>query len=76
LVVVFPSPNKNLATNLVALLVLPKDLVVVFDLIYVVIVSSSKFYSSELTKFELLTTIVEHNCVYFIPTLRINVFSY
>ena len=36
----------------------------VFDLIYVVIVSSSKFYSSELTKFELLTTIVEDNCVY------------
>jgi len=24
----------------------------------------------------LLTTIVEHNCVYFSPTLRINVFSY
>jgi len=28
-----------------------------------------------MTKFELLTTIVEHNCVYFSPTLRINVFS-
>jgi len=48
----------------------------VFDLIYVVIVSSSKFYSSELTKIELLTTIVEHNCVYLSPTLRISMFSY
>jgi len=45
-------------------------------LIYVVIVSSSAFYSSELTKFELLTTIVEHNCVHCSPTLGINVFSY
>jgi len=43
LVVVFPSPNKIPATRLIALLVLPKDLVVVFYLIYVVIVSSSKF---------------------------------
>jgi len=48
----------------------------VFDLIYVVIVSSSAFYSSELTKFELLTTIVGHDCVYLGPTLRINVLSY
>jgi len=30
LVVVFPSPNKILATHLVALLVLPRDLVVCF----------------------------------------------
>jgi len=40
----------------------------------VVIVSGSTFYLSEVTKFELLTTIVEYNCVYFSPTLRINVF--
>jgi len=36
-----------------------------------VIVSGSIFYSPELTKFELLTTIVEHNCVDFNQTLRI-----
>jgi len=43
---------------------------------YVVIVSSSTFYSSEVTKFELLTRIVQHNRVCLSPTLRINVFSY
>jgi len=53
-----------LATRLVALLILPKDLVVSLDLIYVVIVTSSTFSSSELTNFELLTTIFEHNCVF------------
>jgi len=47
----------------------------VFGLIYVVIISSSTFYLSELTKFELIITIFEHNCVDLSPTLRINVFS-
>jgi len=53
----FPSPNTILATRLVALLVAyyQKILWFVFDLIYPVIVSSSTFYSSELTTFELLT---------------------
>jgi len=42
----------------------------VCDLIYVVIVSSSTFYSSELTKFEQLSTIAEYNCVYFSQLLE------
>ena len=43
---------------------LSKYLVFVFDLIYVAIVSSNTFYLSELTKFELLIIIFEHNYVY------------
>jgi len=35
-----------------------------FVSIYVVIISSSVFYLSKLTKFELIITIFEHNCVY------------
>jgi len=33
-------------------------------------------FISELTKFELIITIFEHNYVYLSPTLRINAFSY
>jgi len=41
-----------------------KILCFVFDLIYVMIISSSIFYLSKLTKFELIITIFEDNCVY------------
>jgi len=41
-----------------------KILCFVFDLVYVVIICSSLFYLSKLTKFELIITIFEHNCVY------------
>jgi len=52
-----------MATRLVALLVFTKRSDGLF-LIYVVIISSSTFYLSKLTKFELIITIFEHNCVY------------
>ena len=63
--VVFPSPNKisGYAPCCTAG-IYQKILWFVFDLIYVVIISSSIFYLSKLTKFELIITIYEHNCVY------------
>ena len=57
-VVVFPSPNKfsGYAPSC-TVSIYQNTLWFVFDLIYVVIVSSSTFYLSELTKFELIITI-------------------
>ena len=58
-----PALIKFLATRLVATAsTYQKILWFVFDLIYVVIISSRIFYLSKLTKLELI--IVEHNCVY------------
>jgi len=51
-----PAIIKFLATRLVALLVFTKTSSFVFDLIYVVIISSSIFYLSKLIKFELIIT--------------------
>jgi len=57
-VVVFPSPNKvsGYAPGSTAS-IYQKILWFVFDLICVVIISSSTFYLSELTKFELIIII-------------------
>jgi len=41
---------------------------------YVVIISSSIFYLSELAKFEFIITTFDHRSVYLSPILRINVF--
>jgi len=56
---VIPSPNKILATRLIPLLVFTKGWILcfAFDLIYVGIISSSIFYLSKLTTFELIITI-------------------
>jgi len=65
-VLVFPSPNEisGYAPGCTAS-IYQKILWFVFDLIYAVIINSSIFYLSELTKFELIITIFERNCVYF-----------
>jgi len=56
----FPQPNKIIkfrATRLLAVRFIYRN-------------CSSTFYLSELTKFELIITIFEHNCDYLNPTLR------
>jgi len=62
---VFPSPNKmsDYAPGSTAS-IYQKIWCFVFDLIYIVIVSSSMLYLSKLTKFGLIITFFEHNCVY------------
>ena len=64
-VVVFPSPNKiyGYAPSSTAS-IYQKILCFVFDLIYVVIISSSIFYLSKLIKFKFIITIFERNYVY------------
>jgi len=62
-----PSPNEisgNAPGCTAGICQKIKDLVVCDDLIYVVIISSSIFYLSTLTKLEMIITIFEHNCVY------------
>jgi len=65
-VVVFPNPNKisSYAPGCTASSIYQKILCFVFDLINAVIISSSIFYLSKLTKFELIIIIFEQNCVY------------
>jgi len=74
-VVVFPIPNKisGYAPGSIAS-IYQKILCFAFDLIYVVIISSSIFYLSKQTKFELIITIL--STIVSIWALRINVFSY
>ena len=43
-------------------------------LVRILWLSVAVYFISELTKFELIITIFEHNYVYLSPTLRINVF--
>jgi len=61
----FPQPNKisGYAPGSTAS-IYQKILWFVSDLSYVVIISSSIFYLSKLSKFEFIITIFEHNCVY------------
>ena len=72
----FPPLLKFLAMRLVVTPSIYQNLVVYFLFDFVIFwLLVAVHFISELTKFELINTIFEHNYIHLSPTLRINVFK-